>query len=255
MKKFLKKIIPASVRIRLRYIQIKLLFSFKKGDKYNCPICDSDYIRFADFNSKKNRMCPNCFSLERHRLLYLYLKNETQLFTNKYDILHFAPEKCLYEVLLKNKNLDYQTADLMTEFIKMIEVKPKHIMSVTDIKFPDNSFDFIICNHVLEHVPDDLKALSELYRVLKKNGVAMLQVPVNYENAATLEDLTLNKDQRRKYYGSPDHLRFYGYEDYVSRLKNAGFCVNQSKYVLNLDIEKYLLDKKEIIYICQKTTQ
>jgi SAM-dependent methyltransferase len=252
MKNLLKKIIPLRQRIKLRYLQIKLMYFFKKGDKYNCPICNSSYLEFAAFNGRENRMCPNCFSLERHRLLYFYLKNETKIFSEKYNVLHFAPEKCLNQVLSKNLNLTYQTADLMTEFIDMIEVKPKYVMSVTDIKFEDNTFDFIICNHVLEHVPDDKKAISELFRVLKPNGIAILQVPINFSKADTLEELKLNSEQRNQLYGSPDHLRFYGYEDYPRRLNDTGFRVDLSNYVLSQNIERNILDKNEVLYICRK---
>lgn len=252
MKSLLKRIIPFSVRLTLRYIQIKIVYFFKKGNRYHCPVCNSNYNEFAEFNSRKNRMCPSCFSLERHRLLYLYFKNETKIFTDKYDVLHFAPEKCLHDVLQKNKNLNYQTADLMINYIKMIGVKPGNIMSVLDIKFPDNSFDFVICNHVLEEVDDDHKALCELHRVLKVNGIAILQVPINLNEADTLEDLTFNSSQRREFYGSPNSLRLYGYEDYVKRLENVGFKVEPLNYVSGLDIDKYRLDKSEILYICRK---
>lgn len=252
MKTLLKKIIPFSVRLTMRYIQIKVIYFFKKGNKHHCPICNSNYNEFAEFNSRKNRMCPSCFSLERHRLLYLYLKNETKIFTGKYAVLHFAPEKCLHDVLQKNKKLNYQTADLMTNYIKMIGVKPKNVMSVCDIGFPDNTFDFIICNHVLVEVPDDHKALTELYRVLKFKGTAILQHPINLNNPDTLEDLSFDSSQRRQFYGSPNSLRLYGYEDYARRLENVGFKVNRLNYVSGQDIEKNLLDKDEILYLCKK---
>lgn len=252
MKTLLKKVIPFSVRLTMRYMQIKIVYFFKKGNRYHCPVCNSNYNEFAEFNSRKNRMCPSCFSLERHRLLYLYFKNETKIFTDKFDVLHFAPEKCLYDELKKNKKLNYQTADLMINYIKMIGVKPDNVMSVLDIKFPDNSFDFVICNHVLVEVDDDHKALSELYRVLKVNGIAILQHPINLNNPDTLEDLTFDSSQRREFYGSPNSLRLYGYKDYVKRLEDAGFKVEPLDYVSGLDIDKYRLDKSEILYICRK---
>jgi SAM-dependent methyltransferase len=252
MKFIFKKIINQERRrwLRFRLIQIRGLVDH--GMKHRCNICGKHANRFADFNGKKNRLCPKCFSLERHRLLFDFLQRKTSLFTQENSLLHFAPEKCLHDKLKKNQMLNYETIDLMTHFIKLIEVEPKHIASVTDIPFPDHSFDSVICNHVLEHVEEDSLAMQEIFRVLKLGGFAILQVPINWHQTETLENPDLSREQRRIQYGSPDHVRFYSETDYVSRLFKAGFKVEIVKHDTSLDPETYILDRQENLYVCQK---
>ena len=107
----------------------------------------------------------------------------------------------------------------------VLRVEPKHCIDITDIKFEDNSFDFILCNHVLEHVPDDRKAMSELYRVLRPGGVGLINVPARCNETETLEDLTLPPEQRRKLYGAQDHVRYYANPDFAKRLQSVGFSL------------------------------
>jgi SAM-dependent methyltransferase len=128
---------------------------------------------------------------------------------------------------------------------------PDFIMSVEDIKFEDNYFDVVLGNHVLEHVRDDNKAMREIYRVLKKSGYAILQVPINIKSKATLEDPSLSPEERAAFYGYADHLRYYGL-DYKDRLKDNGFIVQLDSYVKELNIDRYALDKNEVIYLCYK---
>ena len=159
-------------------------------------------------------MCPNCHSLERHRFLWLilqYLWEEGRI-CDKGKMLHFAPEPCL--AMKFKKSFEYISADLDPE-IAMVA------MDITDIKFPDNTFDAIVCNHVLEHIPDDRKAISELYRVMKKGGWGSLQVPLKGET--TYEDDTITTPEaREKAFGQFDHVRLYG-SDFYRRLLEVGF--------------------------------
>lgn len=249
---FLKSSLSHAQKIKIHYGLIRAQYAFDFGRNVTCNICGRMYSSFASFNGRANAMCPSCFSLERHRLLYFYLLNQPDIFRKKIKLLHFAPEKCLSTKLKAHDNIDYTTADLMNQFIDMIEVKPDRIMSVTEITDPDETYDAVICNHVLEHVPDDRRAMQEICRVLKLGGFAILQVPINFNSDQTQEDLTLSRDERRKYYGSPDHLRFYAEPDYVKRLQSVGFEVDVNRYVDRLDAARYVLNPKEAIYVCTK---
>jgi len=196
-----------------------------------------------------NALCPQCLSLERHRLLWLYLKERTSFFNKPLRVLHVAPERCFLHRFEKLRNLDYITADLESPLARIK-------MDIHQIPFRDNSFDVILCNHVLEHVEDDIHAMKELYRVLKKGGWAIMQVPFMGKNLAeTFEDPTI-KDSvtREKKYGQRDHVRIYG-KDFPQRLENAGFTVKQDQYVMHMGldrIKKHALPSDEIIYYCSK---
>ncbi|MEC4815283.1 MAG: methyltransferase domain-containing protein [Scytonema sp. PMC 1069.18] len=224
------------------------------GNKVSCPCCNSNFRTFlpAGINARPNAECPKCFSLERHRLIWLFLKNHTNLLSEKLKVLHVAPEFQLYRLLRSLSNLDYLSADLSA---------PRAMVNVdiTNMHFTDNSFDVILCNHVLEHVSDDSKALKELYRVLKPGGWALLQVPLNGNLDKTFEDPNIvSPEDRLKFYGQKDHLRLYG-RDYKDRLEAAGFQVAVYDYLQELGShtsEKYRLesddDNCEDIYFCRK---
>ncbi|MEM7555688.1 MAG: methyltransferase domain-containing protein [Cyanobacteria bacterium P01_A01_bin.84] len=224
------------------------------GNEYTCPCCNSSFRTFlpAGINQRANAECPKCFSLERHRLLWLYLKNCTNLLSDNLKVLHFAPEFQLYKLINKLPNIDYLTADLSAPRV-MVNI------DITDIPFDDNSFDVILCNHVLEHIPDDAKAMKELYRVLKPGGWSILQVPLDNNLEETLEDPNIvSEEDRLKFYGQKDHVRQYGL-DYKNRLEEAGFKVNVENYIEQLGAtvtEKYRLisedNNSEDIYFCSK---
>ena len=159
-----------------------------------CPICGTEIIAFLPFggNPRPNAQCPNCGSLERHRATYIFLKEKTRVFKENIKLLHVAPEKAFYDIFRAQENIDYLTVDLND--------KPPHVMEkmdIQDIQYPDNTFDFIYCSHVLEHVPDDRKAIDELYRVLKPDGKALLLVPLNSSLDKTLEDPSYNTPELR----------------------------------------------------------
>lgn len=219
------------------------------GKRY-CPICNNNVRVFLPYgvNPRPNALCPICGSLERHRLVYLYFKEQTNLFTKKIKMLHIAPEKILTAIFSKQFNIDYLSADIDSSRA-MVE------MDLQDIRLPDNLFDVIYCSHVLEHIPDDRKAMKELYRVLRPGGWAVLQVPIKKNLQNTLENSSvITPEQRILHYGQHDHLRLYGM-DYEERLREAGFNVKVDKYIETLDeqiINKYALAKDEYIYFCAK---
>jgi len=195
-----------------------------------------------------NSTCPRCSSSDRERLIYLYLKNKTELFYKDIKVLHVAPERNLQRVLMAHPNIDYLCADLDSAFT-MVK------MDITNIKYENNFFDVIICNHVLEHIINDRIAMSELYRVLKPGGWAILQVPLSLSLNKTYEDPKVTTpEEREKVFGQKDHVRIYA-KDYKDRLEKIGFIVDINSYVNELDeftIHKYQLLKEENIYICSK---
>jgi len=197
---------------------------------------------------KKNVKCPGCSSLERHRLLWLYLENEQNVLTSEIKLLSVAPEYSIQKKLKSLNNIDYTSIDLDSK-LAMYKVE------LTNIPFEENIYDGIICYHVLEHIKDDLKAMSELFRILKPGGWAILQSPVDTNREETFEDFSITSPiERKKIFGQEDHVRIYG-RDYTSRLMKAGFCVREDTFVNTFsesDVEKFRLDKSELIYFCTK---
>ena len=236
-------------------IRTSLLFKpffdiFFKGTKFTDPINNKSYSYFFPYGynkQRKNALCPGTFSLERHRLLWLYLKKETDFFNSNNKILHFAPEQCFHK-FFKSFFKNYTTTDLNSP---IVDIKA----DICNLPFNDNSFDYILCNHVLEHIYDDEKAMKEIYRVLNKNGIAILQVPIDINSNYTHEGRDIdNKQDRNKLFGQYDHLRMYGL-DYFKKLKNIGFKVKNENYLSNIsqdEKDKYSLNNAGSIPVCIK---
>jgi SAM-dependent methyltransferase len=191
--------------------------------------------------------CPVCGALERHRLIWLYCRAKTDLFDGRPKrLLHVAPEPCLTRELRHIDALEYVGADLESRHA-MVK------MDVTAIQFDDASFDVILCNHVLEHVPDDQKAMRELLRVLKPGGWAIMQVPIKGET--TQEDPAVTSaTERTRLYGQHDHVRQYG-RDYAERLRTAGFLVEVVPFATGLTQparERYGVLADEELYCCTR---
>ncbi len=195
-----------------------------------------------------NRLCPKCLSLERHRLLWLYLNNKTNFFTDNLKVMHVAPEQPFLKTFKSLKNLDYTTGDLESPIADV------HF-DLHSIPYDDNTFDVFICNHVMEHVDDEFKVTSEIFRVLKKGGWAILQVPIDTTKETTYEDRSITDPREREiHFGRHDHIRFHGL-DYPKRLEKSGFTVIHDDYINKFDsetIDRYRLQKDEIIYLCKK---
>lgn len=231
--KFIKSIVPKKKREMIKLLISKARFF---GFKFRCPFCNSYLANFlaAGYNYpvletkrvigagyRLTAQCPVCHSLDRERLIYLFLLNKTKIFDEDLKLLHIAPEYRLEAVFCEKKKIDYLTADLNSNST-MVK------MDVTDIHFPNESFDFIICNHVLEHVVDDRKAMSELFRTLKFGGYAILQVPMSLSLEDTYEDHSVvTPGEREKAFGQADHVRIYAKKDYKNRLEQSGFMVKE----------------------------
>ena len=220
------------------------------GNKLECPVCGKKARKFFGFGVERrpNALCPHCFSLERHRLMWLYLQKETDIFKNRsLKLLHIAPERCFIKYLDKQLGDNYISADLDSPLAK---VK----MNIQDIHYPDGEFDVIFCNHVLEHVDDDRKAMQELYRVMKPGGWGIMLVPLNPGRETTYEDPTItSKKEREKAFGQWDHVREYGL-DYFKKLEDAGFMVERVDYSKSFspaERERYSLGGDEL-YIVHK---
>lgn len=249
--KFLLNTIPRPLLIRASYLARPFLVWWLRGNNYTDPIDGKSFSKFLPYgyeNQRENVLSPSTLSLERHRLLWLYLKEETDFFTAPHKVLHFAPEQAFYNRFRNQKNLDYTTTDLNSP---LADVKA----DICDLPFADSSFDFILCNHVLEHIPDDTKAMQELYRILKPGGTAILQIPQDLERSKTFEDDSImDPRERAKIFGQYDHVRVYG-RDYFEKLGDIGFEVEEVDYTNQLApevIDEYRLAKGEIIPVCRK---
>jgi SAM-dependent methyltransferase len=222
-----------------------------KGNNVECPVCGKSYSKFLSYGTynRDGVLCPGDLTLERHRLMWLYLKDFSNFFTaEKLSILHIAPEQCFHKKFQQQKNLDYLTADLVSPIADL------HF-DLHSIPLEDNRFDVVFCNHVMEHVDDPLQCMKELYRVLKPGGWAIMQVPQDVNRLETFEDKNITSpEDREKYYWQKDHVRLFGM-DYPNWLEKAGFrteVFDKESKVGADKIERYRLMKKEILYIFHK---
>ncbi len=249
--KLLLNTIPRPILIRLSLVVRPILALLLKGSRYTDPIDGKSFRMFLPYGygtQRNNVLSPSTLSLERHRLLWLYLQNETDFFTAPKKVLHFAPEQEFYKRFKKQSNLDYTTTDL---YSPLADVKA----DICNLPFEDNTYDIILCNHVLEHIPDDTKAMKELYRVLKPGGMGVFQIPQDIKRATTFKDDSItDPKERAKIFGQYDHVRIYGL-DYFDKLRSMGFRVEEVKYTETISpdlVDKYCLAKGEIIPVCIK---
>lgn len=226
---------------------------YLKGNLFTDPIDGKSFRKMLPYGygkQRENALSPSTLSLERHRLMWLFLRDETDFFTStkKLKTLHIAPEQCFLSIFKKQQNLEYITSDLESP---IADVKA----DICNLPFEDNSFDVIFCNHVLEHIPDDTKAMQELFRVMKKGGFGIFQVPQDLKRDITFEDNSItDKKERAKIFGQYDHVRVYG-KDYFDRLREIGFKVNEIDYTKKIalkKLERFCLMKGEILPVCYK---
>ena len=273
--KFILNTIPRPILIRLSIVVRPILAFLLKGSRFTDPIDGKSFRMFLPYgygNQRNNVLSPSTLSLERHRLLWLYLQNETDFFQSELDsdspvtqnkgiqlrkdaetssalkVLHFAPEQEFYKRFKKQTNIEYTTTDLLSP---LADVKA----DICNLPFEDNAYDIIFCNHVLEHIPNDTKAIQELFRVLKPGGMGIFQIPQDLSRASTFTDDTIvDQKERAKIFGQYDHVRVYG-RDYFEKLRSIGFKVIEEDYTHKIApelVEKYCLAKGEIIPVCFK---
>ena len=249
--KYILNTIPRPYLIKMSYWVRPFLALYLRGKKYEDPIDGKTFRKFLPYgygSPRANVLSPSTLSLERHRLLWLYLTRETDFFSKPLKVLHVAPEQAFYKRFKNQKNLTYITTDL---YSPLADVKA----DLCALPFEDDSFDVIFCNHVLEHIPDDTQAMCELYRVMKKGGWGIFQVPQDINRAHTFEDDTITDPaERTRIFGQYDHVRVYGL-DYFDRLRQVGFEVEEITYSTNFteeEIERYRIVPHEILPLCKK---
>ena len=249
--KTLLNLVPRPWLIQLSIWFRPLIKLYFKGDQFTDPIDGSSYRKFLPYgyqNLRQNALCPGTLSLERHRLLWLYLDRKTTFLTDSIRVLHIAPEQVFYKKFKSFSHWDYTTSDLHSP---LADVKA----DICALPFEDNSYDFILCNHVLEHIPNDLKAMEELYRVLKPGGTAILQVPLEEDRENAFEDDAITDQQERtRIFGQYDHVRVYG-QDYYSRLEKVGFkatAVDFIKEISATEVKHFALPTERIPVVTKK---
>lgn len=232
-------------------IKRRLLARLLKGNTVTCNVCDHSFTNFLTFLGRINAQCPNCGSLERTRLIYRFI-TDLKLITPDTKLLHIAPDACFYHKFDKLLGGNYHPGDKFEPGYSY--PKRTRPMDVTCLDFPDESFDGVICIHVLEHVPDDTKGISEMYRVLKKGGFAILQVPFDRNRNTTYEDASITDPaERKKHFGQTDHVRVYG-TDYIERFLKPGFRLEHKDYEATIpeaDKVKYVF-KQQNIFLLRK---
>lgn len=247
------RLVPRPVLQRFGHVAARFLGLFYQGKAVECPICQRQYSKFLPYgrgnSARDNALCPGCLSLERHRLMWLYLQRKKDFFQKPLKVLHVAPEYCFIRRFEALPHLDYITADLESPLAK---VK----MDIHQIPFPENSFDVVFCNHVLEHVEDHVKAMTELYRVLRPGGWAIIQSPQQMERFETYEDKSITDPrEREKHFLQSDHYRIFG-RNYAEELRKGGFMVYEDRFVMDTlrqdEVKRFALPADEIIYDCRK---
>ncbi|WP_318310506.1 class I SAM-dependent methyltransferase [Flagellimonas crocea] len=252
----MKNLLKFSIKQKHREYRKKRKQRLFEGNAVQCTICNAKYREFGPFGNKnrKNAQCHSCGSLERHRLVWEYIQQKN-LIKKPMKLLHFAPEKVFYDIFSEMEGISYFPCDLNPKIYKYDGKTAVIKADITKIPFEANTFDFILCNHVLEHIPNDTLAMSELYRVMKPNGLGIFQVPIDYNLEKTYEDFSItSKKGRLKAYGRKDHVRWYG-QDYKLRLADAGFEVIEDDYISSFTKEeqfKYGFDSTEKVYLCHK---
>lgn len=218
------------------------------GWTVECPFCGwkgNSFYPHPVPHPRPNAICPRCESKERHRLLFLYLNRKTNIFAEPTDILEIAPGPYSYylfgqQPLIKYFTIDYESAHAQCH------------ADITQLPLPTQSVDLIICYHVLEHVMDDRRALTEIHRVLRNTGMLLIQVPIEAE--ITWEDPTVtDPNERLRLFGQEDHVRVYG-KDFTDRLEQMNFEVHIDDFAAHLPkniIHRYGLDSNELIFVCR----
>lgn len=249
--KILLNLIPRPWLISMSIFFRPIIKWYFKGTRFTDPIDGSSYRKFLPYGYQKireNALCPGTLSLERHRLLWLYLERETNFINNAIKVLHVAPEQVFYQKFKTFSHWEYTTTDLHSP---LAEIKA----DLCELPFQDNYYDLILCNHVLEHIPEDQKAMQEMYRVLKPGGTLIAQVPLEENRTQTFEDNSItDKATRNEIFGQYDHVRIYG-TDYYTRLESVGFdshAIDFLKKLTSQEKQKFALPYSEKIPIAIK---
>jgi len=251
--KFLLNTLPRPLLIRMSYIFKLIAPMIYRGNKVECPVCDKSFSKFLSYGSsvahRENVLCPYDLTLERHRLMWLYLRDHSTFFNEpSLSVLHMAPEQCFLPKFKQQKNLTYLTADIESPIADM------HF-DLHHIPLDSDRFDVVFCNHVMEHVENPHQCLLEIFRVMKSGAWAIMQVPQDMSRETTLEDSTIvTPEEREKHYWQKDHVRLFG-RDYPDYLRKAGFEVEEFWLKEHLEpsvFERFRISSEEVLYIAKK---
>ena len=250
--KWILRFFSRSFLIRKSLFFQPLLRLYFRGDRFVDPIDGSRYRKFLPYGYgeklRTNALCPGTLSLERHRLLWLYLDRETNILNQSLKVLHVAPEQVFYHKFKQFQHWNYTTTDLYSPLADVVA-------DICNLPFEEQSFDLILCNHVLEHISNDRKAMMELYRILKEGGTLIAQVPLDENRQITFEDNSISDpSERTQFFGQYDHLRVYG-QDYYQKLASVGFSVERvflQKDLTQEEIKRFALPQKEKIPVMLK---
>lgn len=239
LKNSITRFIPKKLLFRIEPILRKCYAVTKQGSNHECVICDfkaSDWVQLPN----NDLLCPNCGSLARDRRLWQILKE--QYIKSNIQVLDFSPSRPIYRNWKKEKNVNHIASDLSGDFMADVAY------DITQIVEKENTFDLIICYHILEHVIDDVKAMSELYRVLKPNGTVLIQTP--FKEGEIYEDYSITSEaERLLHFGQEDHVRVYSVEGLKTRLESVGFDV----IVYRFERDTYLgFSANEIVILASK---
>jgi len=218
-----------------------------------CPLCEEKIRLYVPFGKplRRSAQCPVCRSLERHRAFWIWINSNIDLSCEGFKVLHFAPEKCLLDKFSRMSNIDYYAVDINPD-----KQGIRDVIDIQNINYSDGTFDLIVCNHVLEHIPDDKAALLELRRVLKVSGILLLTVPINLNRDKTFENPEYNTPELRlKNYGHKDHRRMYGIIDLERSVQRAGLTAERimpNKHLTSDELNCFGLKKEEILFKCTK---
>lgn len=255
IKNIYKKLLSEKKRITIREHLQRLLSPLYYGNNFYCNCCNKKFRKFLNKGNipRNNAQCPFCFSLERTRVLDFYIEKELNLYQSEgVKLLHFAPEYALFRKIKKNKNIIYIDADINPAYAS-------NVFDIINAPFPDNYFDYIICSHVLGHVPDEHLAIKELVRVLKPNGVAIIMTLLSGEEKTFEDENIKSSEDKLKFYSEFDLCRLHG-NDFSNRLESSGFNVEEIDYRLFFSDEiqqKYSLGngQREKIFKCTKNSK
>lgn len=247
LKTIFHTIVPRRLFVRIEggLRQIIYLFYYR-GTQLSCNICDANLRTFINLQNGE-RSCPRCGSLARNRRLYHILTHQN-LLANK-NILDFSPSRCLFRKLKPDKTiLKYLSSDFEDEFLA------DNAYDITNIPEPDNAFDTIICYHILEHIQDDSKAMTELHRVLNTTGTLLIQTPFDMHATDIYEDASIQTPtERLTHFGQQDHVRIYTVQGLKHRLQQAGLTVTENKYTTLSETEiQYGFSPNETVLFCTK---
>ncbi len=238
-KSILKSIIPHNLLVKNEQLIRKVTYLFYKGNRFECNVCSAQLSKFIELPSE-DLLCPRCGSLPRTRRLWKFI--EPQL-GDGFKILHFSPSRTLYRKLKKRKDIDYLSTDYEDEFLA------DQKLDIRNTGLDKNRFDLIVCFHVLEHIDEDLKAMAELFRILKPGAQCLIQTPFKtgdiYENPA----ITTPED-RLKHFGQDDHVRVYSVEGLKSRLTSVGFKVIVHRFK-NEAGNKLGFKGEDVVLVCE----